>query len=164
VIEDTLSLAALNTERVALLQRAEALKADLAEVEASIANLNRLIQAFEEYTGRSVTVTVPPITASVSRREDGAQSSGGQSSGIVRSPSTDRVGALLARASQPLTREQIREAYRDTYGFPSGWSNPANALNNAIARAARRGLIREISDGVYTGRVGEFSSGDGTGE
>lgn len=62
--------------------------------------------------------------------------------------STSMVGDMVARSGHQWSREEIHQGFLERFGLPDSWQNPANALNNAIARAVENGLISE-RDGFY---------------
>ena len=65
---------------------------------------------------------------------------------LVRTPSTTRVAQVVSAQNRFWTRDEVMAAYADAYGFPPSWSNPRNAINNALARAVKRNLIAEHGD------------------
>ncbi|MGA1838469.1 hypothetical protein VD659_16240 [Herbiconiux sp. 11R-BC] len=81
----------------------------------------------------------------VRQEADGVVVLGGQSS-RKRIRSTEMVADVVKEADVPLTRDEIFTAFENTYGFPETWTNPRNALNNAIARATEKGLIVQDDD------------------
>lgn len=157
---ETLSLADLTKARSDLLVDVENAKANLAAAESKLANLNVLIHAFEKYAGlaeessedgkeRQYSFTIPRAQfESVERPVVPSR----------RIASTQMVSDLLRKADSRLTREEIRERFKETFGFPASWKNPPNAVNNAIARAVGRGLIKEFPDGTYASIPGEVRS------
>lgn len=64
-------------------------------------------------------------------------------------PSTQMVADIVIENGGAWTRDELIAQFAARYGFPDSWTNPNKALNNAIARAVDRGLIREMTFGVY---------------
>lgn len=71
--------------------------------------------------------------------------------GIVRTrvKSADLAANLVMDLGRPATRSQILEFGEEQGLIPETWTHPANALNNAISRAAERGLITKLPDGRF---------------
>lgn len=76
----------------------------------------------------------------------------------VRIKSTREVKRIVEEAGQPMSREDIRMAFHDQGLVPPTWQHPVNAINNAIARAADRGHIRDRGDGRFVLPVPEAPS------
>lgn len=86
------------------------------------------------------------------RDADGEASTGGTRKRIR---STQMVVDLMDELRVPLTKAGIREEFERKFGFPPAWKNPDNALNNAIARAAADGKIRQIGEqDMYVSKLG----------
>jgi hypothetical protein len=66
-----------------------------------------------------------------------------------RIQSTTIVGDIVSDAQKPITRDEIRQRFRESGLAPASWQNPENAVGNAITRAVERKLIREVSPGVF---------------
>lgn len=60
--------------------------------------------------------------------------------------SSDAVTQVVRQANRPLTRQEIKVRFEQQGLVPDSWKHPANALNNAIARAEKRGLIQRRGD------------------
>lgn len=69
---------------------------------------------------------------------------------ILRIRSTSEVQRIVNAAGGALTREEIHQAFMETVEIPDTWTNPPNAINNALLRAVNKGLIQELEDGRYT--------------
>lgn len=67
----------------------------------------------------------------------------------VRIRSTAIVADIVNSHGQPLTRDEIYELFGANPGFPPGWSNPRNALNNALMRAWENGWIDRLDQDVF---------------
>jgi hypothetical protein len=67
----------------------------------------------------------------------------------TRVRSTDMVAQIIRESDRALTRQEIQSAFKERFGYPPSWKAPANALNNAIARAHEKGLIVE-NDGYFS--------------
>jgi hypothetical protein len=62
--------------------------------------------------------------------------------------STQMVADLVNGEMREWTRDDIHRGFASTYGIPANWGTPANAINNAIARAVEKDLIAERG-GLY---------------
>ncbi|MCU1439730.1 MAG: hypothetical protein JWP85_727 [Rhodoglobus sp.] len=62
--------------------------------------------------------------------------------------STQLVADMINESNARWTRQEIHDGFRERIGVPPTWENPANAINNAIARAVEKTLIVE-QDGHY---------------
>ena len=62
--------------------------------------------------------------------------------------STQMVAELINDSDEMWERGDIHDAFQMRYSVPESWSNPTNAINNAIGRAVKHGLIAERG-GLY---------------
>ena len=72
--------------------------------------------------------------------------------GRKKLPSTQMIADVVNDSDRPLSREEAHEGFIARYGLPPTWENPANALNNALGRAVKNGLIEELN-GRYMSRT-----------
>ncbi|WP_167140210.1 hypothetical protein [Diaminobutyricimonas sp. TR449] len=141
MMKDTISVASLLEEQRELSARLEALNAERETVAEHMEAIQTILSALARYSGKPVAPT--PV---LEPRKQAEQRELVTSKARIRS--TDMVGELVSKSGRKWTREEIHKGFEDEYGIPEAWTNVANALNNAIARAVQRGLIEE-RDGFY---------------
>ncbi|MBU4557490.1 MAG: hypothetical protein KJ747_11540 [Actinobacteria bacterium] len=71
------------------------------------------------------------------------------SSGIKRTPSTDWMVEIVNASGRALTREEAFAAYEQEKGIPESWTNPRTAMANALGRAVKRELIKQLPGDRY---------------
>jgi hypothetical protein len=69
-------------------------------------------------------------------------------SGPRKIRSTQMVADLVNSEMREWTREDVHKGFAAAYGNPANWATPANAINNAIARATEKKLFAE-REGLY---------------
>jgi len=57
--------------------------------------------------------------------------------------STQMVTDMILESQAYWTRQEVHDGFLERYPVPESWSNPANAINNALGRAVKTGLIVE---------------------
>ncbi|MCR6494060.1 hypothetical protein [Cellulomonas sp. P24] len=66
--------------------------------------------------------------------------------------STQLAAEVVRTMARGVSRDDVLAEFGTRGLIPSSWTNPRNAVNNALSRAAQRGLIRFDSDaGLYWG-------------
>lgn len=66
-----------------------------------------------------------------------------------RVPSTDWVAEVVSQIGEPADRDMIFDTFRQIKGFPDSWTNPRNSVNNALARAVQRGMVRKLEENLF---------------
>jgi hypothetical protein len=146
-------------------RRIENAQVQVSEAEAEVANAKRVLSALYAIRNNARVLDIDlatfAATAAVGthwydqKSMDVVSPSGevvipGEVIGRKKIRSTEMVAELVNE--QPdfaWSREAIHDGFEQRFGIPDSWSNPANALNNAIARAVAKGLIDE-ADGYYS--------------
>lgn len=143
-MSDTFSIDALESEAQTLRTRIAVLSKEMDEKLARLNDIETVVQTLRRLSGDTQPEVVPdpgPWHLKLPAFDLGDRK---------RVPSPDLVAALVSAVDQPLTREEIRTYFQDAYpAVVDGWSNPVNALNNAIARAVERGNLIELDDGSF---------------
>lgn len=70
-------------------------------------------------------------------------------SSVKRTPSTEWMAEVINSSDHAMTREDVFLAYERAKGIPESWTNPRTAMANAIGRAVKRGMIKQLSGDRY---------------
>lgn len=131
----------------------QALAAQLADVQnrlRSLLNIQEAVRALEGPTfanPEDAAMMHAPLTEKdVSNFIEAARPVLPPKPATKRIRSTEMVADMINSSDRSWTREGIHDGFKQLYGYPDSWGNPANALNNAIGRAAANGLIVELND------------------
>lgn len=144
--ETIIDIRQLEDERDQLSLRVDELKLELGVAEQRQHDIGTLLSMWARIRGLTPSSPVAEVN-SYDRAElpDSTVRKGTEPK--KRIPSTRMVVDLIRSKSRTWTREDVHVAFEEAYGIPETWANPANALNNAIARGVQSGQIEETPDG-----------------
>ncbi|WP_382303940.1 hypothetical protein [Herbiconiux sp. UC225_62] len=130
----------LEERRVRLIQELQSVEARIADIQAVVDGIRRLEGSDNELSGNEPygsrpNSTSPPLL--IMGTEPDTPIAG------TRRRSTEEVASIVDGSPEGLSRQEIHAEYDRTFGIPESWTVPQNALNNAIGRAVKKGLIVE---------------------
>lgn len=143
--DDVIQLSNLDAERTALSREISELQQRLDEAQQRRQDIETLLSTWARIRGDQ---RESPTDPDVSRQAPAGKVQPIAVSGTKRIPSTRMVVDLVHSQRRAWTREEIHRAFEESYGIPESWTNPTNAINNAILRGVQSGRIREDGD-VY---------------
>ncbi|WP_299057941.1 hypothetical protein [uncultured Nocardioides sp.] len=153
---------ALRSERAAARARLGELHRQLEEVEGRLRDLDAVITGFRRLSlapgveERSQQEAALEDASNEQDDEGDAREPGAPSSTSTpkkrRIRSTDLVATLVNQATEPMTRDQIVNAFEVHIGFPKSWANPRNAVGNALNRAAKAGRVQTLPGDTFAPR------------
>lgn len=141
--DDVIRLSNLDTERTALTREISQLQQRLDEAQQRRQDIETLLSTWARIRGDQGG---SPTDSGVSQQTPVVKLQPAAVSGTKRIPSTKMVVDLVHSQGRAWTREEIHRAFKETYGIPESWTNPTNAINNAISRGVQSGKIREDGD------------------
>ena len=144
-LDGVIPLSDLDTERTALSREISQLQQRLDEAQERLQDIETLLSTWARIRGDQEEF---PTDQDVPAQAQVAKQHPTSASGTKRIPSTRMVVDLVHSQRRTWTREEIHRAFEETYGIPESWTNPTNAINNAILRGVQSGRIREDGD-VY---------------
>lgn len=145
LMSDTFSINELESEAEELRSTIAALKMDLETKETRLSDLEFAITTLRRLKGEEPKPDVQREPETF-RRWVAMQDFGDRK----RVPSTTLVADIVSVNDAPMSREEIHDGFERSFpDVVAGWSNPVNALNNAIARAVEKGMIQELEDGTF---------------
>lgn len=137
----------------------------LARSQARLAQLQTAIEALTNLYGlaEQVTPTTEDDQLTVVEELGTSSATAGDVSttpgvGQKRIQSTALVADVVRDSDKPMTREDIRREFHERGLVPANWKNPDNAIGNAVARAAQRGMIVEVRRGLFTKPGGDSAA------